>query len=67
MGTIAYRYDRENRLIGKGNIRYSYDRDGNLLTEVGAVRIGKYEYNGMNRMNADDYSGGWSMRTTGGS
>jgi hypothetical protein len=28
----------------------SYDKDGNLLVELGEVRIARYEYNGMNRM-----------------
>jgi RHS repeat-associated protein len=49
-GTIKYEYDRENRLVKKGNIVYAYDMDGNLLSETGGYRSAEYRYNGQNRM-----------------
>ncbi|GHV87843.1 hypothetical protein AGMMS50267_02030 [Spirochaetia bacterium] len=49
-GTIAYTYDRENRMITKGDIRLTYDKNGNLLSERGTRKTATYQYNGQNRM-----------------
>ncbi|GHV88566.1 hypothetical protein AGMMS50267_09260 [Spirochaetia bacterium] len=53
-GTIAYTYDKENRMITKGDIRYTYDKDGNLLSERGTRRTAAYQYNGQNRMTSSE-------------
>ena len=50
VGTLAYIYDAENRLVGKNSVVYSYDRDGNLLSEKGRVTTATYEYAGCDRM-----------------
>ncbi|GHV88559.1 hypothetical protein AGMMS50267_09190 [Spirochaetia bacterium] len=49
-GTIAYTYDKENRMVTKGEIRYTYDKDGSLLSERGVRKTAIYQYNGQNRM-----------------
>jgi RHS repeat-associated protein len=49
-GTIAYRYDAENRLTSRGSIQYIHDADGNLVREEGPRKEAGYQYNGRNRM-----------------
>jgi hypothetical protein len=49
-GTIEYEYDKENRLIRRGDIEYINDMDGNVLSERGLRYEAHYEYNGQNRM-----------------
>jgi RHS repeat-associated protein len=56
-GKIAYIYDKENRLIQKGDIAHIYDRDGNLLSEEGLRRRAEYRYNEQNRMVYSEVSG----------
>lgn len=50
VGTLAYSYDAENKLVGKNGVVYSYDKDGNLLSEKGRVTNTTYEYTGSDRM-----------------
>jgi len=49
-GTINYEYDKENRLVRKGDIEYIIDKDGNTLEEKGLRYEASYRYNGLNRM-----------------
>jgi RHS repeat-associated protein len=49
-GTVAYTYDKENRLTRKGDIAYGYDADGNMLREEGLRRGAEYRYDGRDRM-----------------
>ena len=55
-GTIAYSYDKENRLVESGNldksesVKYTYDKNGNLLRESAARYRKDYMYNMQNRM-----------------
>ena len=55
-GTIAYSYDKENRLTESGDlgksesVKYTYDKNGNLLRESAARYRKDYVYNMQNRM-----------------
>ena len=59
-GTVAYCYDKENRLVESGNlgksesVKYTYDKNGNLLRESAARYRKDYTYNAQNRMNFSD-------------
>ncbi|MBP5329273.1 MAG: LysM peptidoglycan-binding domain-containing protein [Spirochaetaceae bacterium] len=55
-GTVAYSYDKENRLVESGDlgksesVKYTYDKNGNLLRESAARYRKDYVYNMQNRM-----------------
>ncbi len=55
-GTVAYSYDKENRLVESGNlgktesVKYTYDKNGNLLKENSPRYRKEFEYNAQNRM-----------------
>ncbi|MBO7485255.1 MAG: RHS repeat-associated core domain-containing protein, partial [Spirochaetaceae bacterium] len=55
-GTIAYSYDKENRLVESGelgkseSVKYTYDKNGNLLKENSPRYRKEFEYNAQNRM-----------------
>ena len=59
-GTVAYSYDKENRLIESGelgkseSVKYTYDKNGNLLRESAARYRKDYVYNAQNRMSFSD-------------
>ena len=59
-GTVAYSYDKENRLTESGDlgksesVKYTYDKNGNLLRESAARYRKDYVYNAQNRMSFSD-------------
>ncbi len=59
-GTVAYSYDKENRLVESGDlgksesVKYIYDKNGNLLRESAARYSKDYTYNAQNRMSFSD-------------
>ena len=59
-GTVAYSYDKENRLTESGelgkseSVKYTYDANGNLLRESAARYRKDYVYNAQNRMSFSD-------------
>ncbi|MBO7485926.1 MAG: RHS repeat-associated core domain-containing protein [Spirochaetaceae bacterium] len=59
-GTVAYSYDKENRLVESGDlgksesVKYTYDKNGNLLRESAARYRKDYTYNAQNRMSFSD-------------
>ena len=55
LGTIEYKYDKENRLVSSGSrgqsfVNYSYDENGNLLSEESPLKTVRYGYNQQNRL-----------------
>ena len=50
VGTTAYAYDDDDRLLTAGAITFGYDGNGNRLNKVNGATSANYAFDSMNRL-----------------